>query len=122
VKGSEAWIKLALVLLFTGGIAAFFLLGGPQYLSLDTIKDNRDQLLALTERHYATAVFVAFAAYLVATALSLPGATLLGAAVCWGMGMTLMVGNPPAALALSLLERSARASIWRTRSRVTRSP
>jgi len=39
-------------------------------------------------------------------------ATLLGAAVCWALGMTLMVGNPPAALALSLLERSARASIW----------
>jgi ABC-type transport system involved in multi-copper enzyme maturation permease subunit len=39
-------------------------------------------------------------------------ATALGGAVCWGMGMTLMIGNPPTDLALSLLERSARASIW----------
>ena len=81
MKGSEAWGKLALVLLFASGIAAFFLLGGPQYLSLDTIKDNRDQLLALTERHYAAAMFVAFVVYVAATALSLPGAVLLSLTV-----------------------------------------
>lgn len=81
MKRGDAWVKLALVLLFAGGIAAFFALGGPKYLSLDTIKDNRDQLLALTERHYAAAVFVAFAVYVAATALSLPGAVLLSLTV-----------------------------------------
>ncbi|MCE2948785.1 MAG: TVP38/TMEM64 family protein [bacterium] len=77
----DAWVKILVVLLFAGGIAAFFALGGPQYLSLDTIKDNRDQLLALTERHYAAAVVVAFTVYVVATALSLPGAVLLSLTV-----------------------------------------
>lgn len=81
MKAGNGWGRLALALLFAGGLIAFFTFGGPQYLSLDTIKDNRDQLLALTERHYATAVFVAFAAYLVATALSLPGAVLLSLTV-----------------------------------------
>lgn len=36
----------------------------------------------------------------------------LGALVTWGMGMTLMVGNPPGALALELLNRTARAAIF----------
>lgn len=81
MKGGSAWVKAMLVLLFAGGIAAFFLLGGPGYLSLDTIKDNRDELLALTERHYVAAVFAAFAVYVVATALSLPGAVLLSLTV-----------------------------------------
>lgn len=81
MKGGNTWIKLGLVLLFVGGIAAFFALGGPKYLSLDTIKDNRDQLLALTERHYLAAMFVAFFVYVAATALSLPGAVLLSLTV-----------------------------------------
>jgi uncharacterized membrane protein YdjX (TVP38/TMEM64 family) len=81
MKRGDAWIKLIVVLLFAGGIAAFFALGGPKYLSLDTIKDNRDQLLALTERHYLVAVLVAFTVYVVATALSLPGAVLLSLTV-----------------------------------------
>ncbi|MBY0440172.1 MAG: VTT domain-containing protein [Burkholderiales bacterium] len=81
MTGRDTWIKLGLVLLFAGGIAAFFTLDGPKYLSLDTIKDNRDQLLALTERHYLAAVLVAFTVYVVATALSLPGAVLLSLTV-----------------------------------------
>ncbi|MEI6317008.1 MAG: TVP38/TMEM64 family protein [Pseudomonadota bacterium] len=81
MKAGNAWVRLALVLLFGGGLIAFFAFGGPQYLSLDTIKDNRDQLLALTERHYAAAMFVAFVVYVAATALSLPGAVLLSLTV-----------------------------------------
>jgi len=81
MKGGEGWVKLLVVALFAGGIGAFFALGGPQYLSLDTIKDNRDQLLALTERHYLAAVLVAFSVYVAATALSLPGGVLLSLTV-----------------------------------------
>lgn len=39
-------------------------------------------------------------------------AALLGAVVAWALGMTLMVANPPAALALSLVERTLRAVVW----------
>lgn len=39
-------------------------------------------------------------------------AALLGAAVSWVMGMTLMVGNPPVALAVELLVRTGRAALF----------
>lgn len=39
-------------------------------------------------------------------------AALIGGAVAWGMGMTLMSGNPPVGLALSILGRTARAALW----------
>lgn len=81
MKRGDAWLKVLLLALFAGGIGAFFALGGPQVLSLDTIKDNRDQLLALTERHYLAAVLVAFTVYVTATALSLPGGVLLSLTV-----------------------------------------
>lgn len=81
MKRGDAWLKVLLLALFAGGIGAFFALDGPQYLSLDTIKDNRDQLLALTQRHYLAAVLVAFTVYVAATALSLPGGVLLSLTV-----------------------------------------
>lgn len=39
-------------------------------------------------------------------------AALLGTAVAWIIGMTLMTGNPPVALALELLNRTGRAAIF----------
>jgi len=80
-QSGAAWVKLLLVLVFAGGLAAFFALGGPQYLTLDTIKANRDQLLALTGEHYLLAILIAFVVYVAATALSLPGAVLLSLTV-----------------------------------------
>jgi uncharacterized membrane protein YdjX (TVP38/TMEM64 family) len=63
--------------LFGGAIAAFFALGGYRYLSLDTVKANRDALLAFTQLHYAQALAIAFVVYVTAAAFSLPGALLL---------------------------------------------
>lgn len=76
-----AWVKVLVVLVFASGIAAFFAFDGPRYLSLDTIKANRDQLLALTAEHYLLAILIAFAVYVAATALSLPGGVLLSLTV-----------------------------------------
>jgi ABC-type transport system involved in multi-copper enzyme maturation permease subunit len=36
----------------------------------------------------------------------------IGGAVAWGMGMTLMVGNPPLDLAVSIALRTSRAAVW----------
>src|SRR5205823_4696279 len=69
--------RIAVLALFVIAIAAFFALGGPHYLSLDTIKSHRDALLAFTEAHYATALIGAFAIYVTATALSLPSGLVL---------------------------------------------
>ena len=70
-------LKIALAVLFVGVVVAFFALGGQDYLSLDTIKANRDRLLAFTETNFATALAIAFAVYAGAVAFSLPGGLIL---------------------------------------------
>ena len=57
------------------GLFFYFNLG--QFLSLEALKQNRDQLLAFTEAHYASAVGLFILAYIVVTGLSLPGAVIL---------------------------------------------
>ena len=69
--------KIALLLLVATGIGAFFYFGVHQYLTLESLKSNRDQLLGYTQQHYTTAVLVYVGLYCLQTALSLPGATIL---------------------------------------------
>ncbi len=76
------WARIALAAPFAGVVVAFFALGGHRYLALDPIKANRDALLAFTREHYAAALAIAFAVYVVVTAFSLPG----------GLAMSLAVG------------------------------
>ena len=58
-------------------VVAFFVFHGERYLTLDTVKANRDALLAFTNAHYAAALAIGFAVYVVATAFSLPGGLVL---------------------------------------------
>jgi uncharacterized membrane protein YdjX (TVP38/TMEM64 family) len=74
---SRPWRRLALGALFVVAIVAFFALGGQRYLTLDTIKSNRDALLSFSSEHYAAALAIAFVTYVGATALSLPGGLVL---------------------------------------------
>jgi uncharacterized membrane protein YdjX (TVP38/TMEM64 family) len=74
---TRPWGKLAIAALFVGGLVAFFALGGQRYLSLDTIKANRDALIEFADQHFVAAVAIAFAIYVGATALSLPGGLVL---------------------------------------------
>ena len=55
--------------------------GGQHYLSLETIKANRDALLAFAERNFIAALAIAFVVYAGATALSLPGGLVLSLAM-----------------------------------------
>jgi uncharacterized membrane protein YdjX (TVP38/TMEM64 family) len=75
--GGKPWIKIAIVAVFALAIIAFFALGGQQYLSLETIKANRDSLLAFTRDHRIAMLALAFLVYAAAVALSLPGALIL---------------------------------------------
>ena len=75
------WLKLGILILFIGGLAAFFALGGDQYLSLEVIKANRDALLAYSQSHYVMAIVLAIIIYTASTAFSIPGATVLSLAV-----------------------------------------
>lgn len=80
-SAERPWGKLALLAIFVGGIVAFFAFGGQRYLSLETIKANRDSLLAFADRHFLAALAIAFAVYVGAVALSLPGALVLSLAM-----------------------------------------
>jgi uncharacterized membrane protein YdjX (TVP38/TMEM64 family) len=74
------WLRLGVLATFVGAIVAFFALGGQQYLSLDTIREHRDALLAYTEAHYVQAVLLSFATFVAATLLCLPSGTILSLA------------------------------------------
>jgi uncharacterized membrane protein YdjX (TVP38/TMEM64 family) len=58
-------------------IGTFFYFDLGRFLSLNSLKDHRDQLLAFTEAHYATAVGLFVLVYIAVTGLSLPGAVIL---------------------------------------------
>jgi uncharacterized membrane protein YdjX (TVP38/TMEM64 family) len=77
VSGERKWLKLLILALFLGAIGAFFALGGQQYLTLETIKSNRDALLDFTRDHRLAMIGAAFLVYTVAVACSLPGALVL---------------------------------------------
>jgi len=69
--------RIAIAVLFAGGIAAFFALGGQDYLDLATIKRHRDTLIAFANAHFVAALVLGFFVYVGAVALSLPGGLVL---------------------------------------------
>ena len=69
--------KLAIVAVIACAIVLFFFLDLGRFLSLETLKANRDHLLAFTEANYTTAVVLFILLYVAVAGLSLPGATIL---------------------------------------------
>lgn len=69
--------RLWLVLAFLSIIAALRFMGFDRYLSLETLKTHRHELVALVESHIALAAVTYLAIYVASVTLSLPGAVLL---------------------------------------------
>ncbi len=80
-SNSARWLKLTVMAVFAGGISAFFLLGGSEWLTLATLKENRDALLSFSRQHYWTAFAAALLVYAGTVALSVPGAVIMSLAV-----------------------------------------
>jgi len=72
----KMWVIAVLLIL----IALFFYFHLGQYLTLSSLKENRDYLVAFYERHRVVTVSIFVAAYILQTALSLPGAAVLSLA------------------------------------------
>jgi uncharacterized membrane protein YdjX (TVP38/TMEM64 family) len=72
--GTSSRGKIIVALLFAAAIGAFFYFDLGHYLSLDSLKANRDALLAFSEEHYAASVGIFVASYCLLVAASLPGA------------------------------------------------
>lgn len=70
-------LRIVLLIVFVGAIAAFFAFGGQRYLTLETIKAHRDALLQFTNAHFVTALAIGFLVYAGAVAFSLPGGLIL---------------------------------------------
>lgn len=69
--------KLATLIAIALAIGAFFYFDAARFLSLDTVKEHRDKLLAFADGHYAVAVGLFVVTYAAVTGLSLPGAAIL---------------------------------------------
>ena len=69
--------RLLLVLIVAAAIAAFFAFDLQQYLSLASLKQQRDALAGLAESRPALTIGVYFVAYVLMAALSLPGAAIM---------------------------------------------
>ena len=83
-------MKLSLVALFAAALLAYFVFDLGDYLSLAYVQSQLEGMQGYTQEHFVLAVSLYFTAYIVLTALSIPGAvvvTLLGGAVfglLWG--------------------------------------
>ncbi len=69
--------KIITGIIFLLGIGAFIYFDLGHYLSLDSLKANRDLLLNYTESNYALAVAVFILVYILQTTFSLPGGAIL---------------------------------------------
>ncbi|HEU4685864.1 MAG TPA: hypothetical protein VFS39_15270, partial [Nitrospira sp.] len=69
--------KLLVAGLFVLAVSLFYFFDLMAYLSLDVLKANRDALLAFADQHHLSAVVLFILIYIVQTAFSLPGATLM---------------------------------------------
>ncbi len=99
-------LLLVIVTLFVGAFA-FDL---TQYLSLDVLKEKQQQLNQLFAEHPFKVFAIYFAIYVISTALSLPGATVLtlGAGAIFGFGWGLLLASFAASLGAFLSFLSAR--------------
>lgn len=86
--------------LIVAAIVAFVALGGQHYLSLATLKANRDALVRFADVHQAGALVTAFCVYAGAVALSLPGGLVLSLAC--GLLFGRAVGTAVAVVAATL--------------------
>lgn len=80
-KYSSIFPRIAIALVLVAGLAAFFALGGDQYLNLSTLKSNRDWLQGQVQQHYLGALLLAMLVYATAIALSIPGGALMSLAM-----------------------------------------
>ena len=103
-------VKILIFLIFAGGFAAFFALGGNQYLNFQTLKANRDLFLMYTKNNYWMMLFLVVLIYTISTALSIPAATLLSLATgfLFGRWIGMVVITFSATLGATLIFLAAR--------------
>ncbi len=103
------------------GVAAFFASGADHYLMLQTLHDNRMELVAFVHEYGVLAVFVFLGIYVAATALAIPGALVLTIAggflfgTWWGT-VWVVIGATVGASLLFLAARTTLGAALRARA------
>ena len=92
--------KAVLASLLVAALVAFVALDGPHRLSFDTLKAQRDVLIAFADGHRGAAIALAFGAYAGAVALSVPGGAFFSLAC--GLMFGRLVGTAVAVAAGSV--------------------
>jgi uncharacterized membrane protein YdjX (TVP38/TMEM64 family) len=69
--------KIIIILLGIAIVGAFLYFDLSQYLNLESLKENKGKLDEVYKNNFVATLFIFFAIYIAATALSLPGATIL---------------------------------------------
>lgn len=95
---ASPWRHVPLILILLGAVIGFFTLH--DHLSFETLRDNRQALLAFRDTHYLSMVAVFIAAYVMIVAFSLPGAAV--ASVTGGFLFGLGLGTTFNVIAASL--------------------
>ena len=102
--------KISLLVLVAAAMAAFVALDLGRYLSLDYLKQSQSQFLDLYARQPLTVAAAYFALYVLATALSFPGATIitLAGGAIFGFGWGLLIVSFASSLGATLAFLTAR--------------
>ncbi|MBC7102464.1 MAG: TVP38/TMEM64 family protein [Parvibaculum sp.] len=111
-RRSGALRRFLPLLILAAGLGAFFALGLDRYVTLDTLRDNRQALSAWVAENWALAAFVYVLAYIAMVAFSLPGglvATLTGGFLFGTVfgGLLTVFGATIGATAIFLAARTA---------------
>jgi len=99
-----------LLALIVAAIAAFYFVDGSRYLQLDTLKTHQATLAVWIESHWSLALVAFFSAYVLITAISLPGAAVLtlAAGALFGIGWGLLLVSFASSIGATLAMLSAR--------------
>lgn len=106
------WKRLLPLAIIAAALTVFFALGGPDYVSIDSLKDNREALSAMVAENFALVFFGFIALYALLVGISFPGASFMSifggflfGALVGGFGV--VVGATIGATAIFLAARYA---------------
>ena len=119
-EAKPLWRRLLPLGVIALGLALFFALGGPGYINIDALRDNRDVLAAFVSDNFVVAIIGFIAIYATLTAISFPGAWVLSVVGgflfgTWVGGFAIVTGATIGAVALFLAARSAFGDVLRRR-------
>jgi uncharacterized membrane protein YdjX (TVP38/TMEM64 family) len=116
-----SWKRLIPLAIIVAGIAAFFLLGLDDYVTLDHLRQHRGQLLSFVARNPRLSVVLFITIYALATSFALPGGALLTVTGGFLFGIWLgmaavVIGATIGATALFVIARSALGDVLRAKA------